>query len=120
MRESILRASFVVVVGAAALAPISAAQDPTHASNAKRHPITISGCVRAGIDAGTFMLMGVKEIDLANQAQEVPIDSYGRDVLYILNSSNGLDKEIGQRVEVVGTVDLTDRGKAQMKVTDDE
>ncbi len=120
MRKLILRASFAAVAGVAALAPVSAAPDSARARDAEKHPITITGCVRAGMDRGTFMLMNVEEINLANQAQGVPIDGNGRDVLYILNSSKGLANEIGRRVKVVGTVDLTDKVKAQMKVTDDQ
>jgi hypothetical protein len=120
MMPPILRVSLAAVAGLAALAPVCGAQDPAHASDAEKHPITITGCVRAGVDSGTFMLMNVEEVNLANRAQGVPIDGNGRDVLYILNSSEGLDKEVGQRVEVIGTVDLTDKDKAQMKVTDDE
>jgi hypothetical protein len=122
MRRLILRASFAALASVAALVPIAGAQDPAHAGAAtddRKHPITITGCVRAGMDPGSFMLMNVEEINTANQAQGVPLDGNGRDVLYLLNSSKGLDKEVGRRVEVVGTVDLTDSNKAQMKVTDD-
>jgi hypothetical protein len=120
MRRSILRTFFAAMAGVATLAPISGAQDPAHPSDDTKHPITITGCVRAGTDRGSFMLMNVEEVNLAKQAQAVPLDRNGRDVIYILNSSKGFDEQVGRRVEVVGTVDLTDADKAQMKVTDDQ
>jgi hypothetical protein len=109
----------MTAVAVAALTSAAGAQDPLHAPDAKKHPIKITGCVRAGTEAGSYMLMDVQEINGANRAQGVPVDTNGRDVLYILNSTKGLTNEVGRRVEVTGTVDLTDADKAQMKVTDD-
>jgi hypothetical protein len=116
------RGAFRILFLVTALAAIThtiGAQDPAHAPDAKKHPITITGCVRAGTEAGSYMLMDVQEISGANRPQGVPVDINGRDVLYILNSTKGLTNEVGRRVEVTGTVDLTDADKAQMKVTDD-
>lgn len=111
------------MAGVAAYTPMFKAQEPAGASD-DRHPITIAGCVRAGVDSGTFMLMNVEEVLTAGQVPRPHIDRFGRDVLYILilNSSDRrrLDKEVGRRVEVVGTVDLTDIENARLKITDDE
>jgi len=103
----------------AVVAATAAAQDRPDKDKDKNRPITITGCVRAGVESGTFMLMNVREVDAANGAQSVPVDAFGRDVLYILDSAKGLDKAIGRRVVVTGTVDLSDSHKTRMKVVDD-
>lgn len=107
----------LVVAAIAALVASAAAQDRPDTSG--NRPITITGCVRAGVETGTFMLMNVREMDAANGAQSVPVEEFGRDVLYILNSAKGLDKAVGRRVVVTGTVDLSDAHKTRMKVIDD-
>lgn len=119
-RENFSRGLLIAVTAIAALVSNADAQDGNRPDDDKKHPITITGCVRAGVEPGTFMLMNVKEIDAANGATSVPADEFGRDVLYILNSSKGLDKVLGRRVEVIGTVDLTYAHRARMKVTDDQ
>ncbi len=110
----------LMLVAAIALVRVPLAQDRNRPADDTKHPIVITGCVRAGIDSGTFMLMNVKEIDPINGAQRVPTDKFGRDVLYILHSSEGLGKMLGRRVEVKGTVDLSDTHKARVTVVDDQ
>jgi hypothetical protein len=82
-------------------------------------PVTISGCVREGITSGTFMLMNVTEIKWPGREQAVPRDSQGRDVLYLLNSNEGLHERVGERIEVTGTLDLRNVDEAQSTVTSD-
>ena len=82
-------------------------------------PVTISGCVREGITRGTFMLMNVTEIKWPGREQAVPRDSQGRDVLYLLNSNEGLHERVGERVEVTGTLDLRNVDEARTRVTND-
>lgn len=115
------RARGVLMVAATiALVHATRAQDRNRPADDTKHPIVILGCVRGGTDPGTFMLMNVKEIDPVNGAQSVPADEFGRDVLYALNSSKGLSGLLGRRVEVKGTVDLSDTHKARVTVVDDQ
>ena len=85
-----------------------------------RQPVTIRGCVVAGTEPDTFMLMHVAEV-VPGQAREqpVPADAQGRDVFYWLNTTKGLKKEIGQRVEVQGTIDPANPKEGTTKITED-
>jgi hypothetical protein len=77
-------------------------------------PVTLSGCAREGTTPGTFMLMNLHQL-VAGREQPVPVDANGRDVLYQLTTSKGLTD--GQRVEVIGTIDLGNAEDAELKVT---
>jgi hypothetical protein len=83
-------------------------------------PVTIRGCVRAGTEPNSFMLMDVTEVRPGQlREQPVPTDAQGRDVLYWLSSPKGLKKEIGQRVEVKGTLDPDRPKRGETKVAED-
>ena len=84
----------------------------------KDKPVTISGCVRSGTEPDTFLLMNVAEVKRGND-QAVPLDTRGRSVLYWLSSTKGLRIRDGQRVEVVGTVDMTKSDDGETKSKDD-
>ena len=60
--------------------------------------------------------MNVHKIEEGRE-ETVPTDDRGRDVLYVLSSSKGFQD--GQRVEVIGTVDMTNIDQGQSKVTTD-
>lgn len=86
----------------------------------KDSSVTIRGCVKAGEEPDTFLLMRVTQVRAGQvRAESVPNDSEGRDVMYWLSSTQGLAGQIGQRVEVKGTVDLNDPKGGQTKVSED-
>ena len=85
-----------------------------------QEPVTIRGCVVAGTEPDTYILTRVTEIPAGQvREQPVPTDSQGRDVLYWLNTTKGLKKEIGQRVEVRGTIDPNNPKEGTTKITED-
>lgn len=86
----------------------------------KDSPITIRGCVKAGEEPDTFLLMRVTQVRPGKVVGEsVPDDSEGRDVMYWLSSTKGLADLVGKRVEVKGTIDLNDPKEGQTKVSAD-
>ena len=114
MRHWIAGVSVTVGLGMA-VAPLNAQE-----KGDARQTVTIRGCVVAGTEPDTFMLMHVTEIPPGRvKEQPVPTDTQGRDVLYWLSSTKGLKREIGRRVEVNGTIDPSDPKEGKTKVTAD-
>ena len=118
-RLLMLGLSLTAVLGAAC-ATAGSSKPPDRSSDLTAgRPVTISGCVREGTTRGTFMLMNVRELKFPDRQQAVPRDSQGRDVLYLLDSNEGLQSRVGERVEVTGTLDLRNVDEAQSTVTSD-
>lgn len=71
-------------------------------------PLKLSGCVVAGEKADSFLLTNV-EVDGTTLA---PIDGF-----YRFNTTAGLERYVGRRVEVKGRADLgdVDRGKVRVE-----
>jgi outer membrane biosynthesis protein TonB len=117
MRQWIAGISLILMFG---LATVSTAPLDAQQKGQTRQTVTIRGCVIAGTEPDTFMLTRVTEI-APGQAREqpVPTDAQGRDVFYWLNSTKGLKREIGRRVEVNGTIDPSDPKEGTTKVTED-
>jgi hypothetical protein len=117
MKTWILGPSVAAVFG---MAIVSAATVESRAKGKNEQPVTIRGCVRAGTEADTFLLMRVTEVRPGGvRGESVPTDTQGRDVLYWLSSTKGLKVQDGQRVEVKGTVDLSDPQQGETKVSED-
>lgn len=117
MRQWIVGVSAIALFGTAIVA---AAPRDTQEQGKNEQVVIIRGCVMAGAEPDTFMLMHVTEVRPGQvREQPVPTDTQGRDVLYWLNSTRGLKAEIGQRVEVKGTLDLNDPKHGETKVTED-
>jgi hypothetical protein len=121
MKKWILGVSVATMCGMASVAAAqgAAAQGTTYNRGKNEKPVTIAGCVRAGIAPDTFMLMDVSEVIGQDRTQAVPRDTRGRDVIYWLSSTNGLKVEAGQRVEVTGTLDMDKVDEGETKVTVD-
>ncbi len=100
---------FKLIAGISLAALLVAAPD-------RKKPVTLSGCAREGTTPGTFLLMNVHEI-VGGLEQAVPTDAEGRDVLFQLSSSKGFKD--GQRVEVIGTLDMSNLEGGQSKVSTD-
>lgn len=94
-----------------------AAQGDPRRDGKHEQAVTITGCVRAGIDPGTFMLMNVSTVNLQGRDQPVPTDMRGRDVLYWLSSTKSLKIGDGQNVQVTGTLDLNNVDEGETTVT---
>lgn len=120
MKRWFVGVSVAATFGMAIVAPVQA-QAPTKERGAKGdQPITIRGCVKAGEEADTFLLMRVMEVRPGRVQQEsVPNDSEGRDVMYWLSSTKGLAEQIGKRVEVRGTIDLSEPKDGETQVSND-
>jgi len=117
MRHWIAGVSVTVGLG---MATVFAAPLDAQEKGDARQTVTIRGCVVAGTEPDTFMLMHVTEVPPGRvREQPVPTDTQGRDVLYWLSSTKGLKSEIGRRVEVNGTIDPSDPKEGQTKVTAD-
>src|ERR1022692_2468782 len=104
MRKWIVGVSVAAIFG---MVIVAAAPRETQEQGKNEQTVTIRGCVMAGIEPDTFLLMRVTEVrpDRVRE-QSVPTDAQGHDVLYWLSSTKGLKAKVGQRVEVRGTVDL--------------
>src|SRR5438876_2189767 len=106
MRQWIVGVSVIVTFG---MATVSAAPLDAQEKGKTGQAAIIRGCVIAGTEPDTFMLTHVTEVPPGQvREQPVPADTRGRDVLYWLSSTKGLKREIGQRVEVKGTIDPSD------------
>jgi hypothetical protein len=114
---------WIVGVSATAMfsmATVAAAPRDTQETGRNEQAVTIRGCVMAGTEPRTFMLMRVTEVRPGQvQEQPVPTDAQGRDVLYWLSSTKGLKAEIGRRVEVKGALDPNDPKRGETKVSED-
>ena len=77
-------------------------------------PVTITGCVHAGADPDTFVLLNVDEITNGKAAPAGAV--------YWLSSTKALKDHVGQKVEVRGTYSLDrDFGKtAKLTITPDK
>jgi hypothetical protein len=76
-------------------------------------PVAITGCVHAGADPDTFVLLNVDEV---TDGKPVPAGA-----VYWLSSTKGIKEHVGHKVEVRGTYSLDrDFGKtAKLKVKTD-
>ena len=94
----------ILALGAAGLYSVAAAA-------AVHTPMAITGCVYAGIDPDTFVLLDVDEV---TDGHAVPAGA-----VYWLSSTKGLKEHVGHKVEVRGTYSLDrDFGKtAKLTVT---
>ena len=117
MRQWIVGVFATAIFG---MAIVVAAPRATQDKDKNEHVVRIRGCVMAGTEPDTFMLMHVTEVRPGQvREQPVPTDTQGRDVLYWLRSTKGLKAETGRRVEVTGTLDLNDPKHGETKVTED-
>lgn len=117
MRKWVAGVSAAAMCGMAAVA---AAPRQTPEKDKNDQVVTIRGCVKAGEEPDTFMLMRVTEVRPgAVQGEAVPTDTQGRDVMYWLSSTKGLAEQVGQRVEVKGTIKPRDPQDGQTKVSED-
>src|SRR5688500_13139979 len=112
MKNLIVGASVASLLGMSA---VNAA--PRESEDKNIQNMTISGCVKAGTDSGTFLLMDVAEVGTSGRDKPVVNDTRGRSVVYWLDSTKGLKEQEGQRVQVSGTVDLnkTYEGETNVK-----
>ena len=96
----------ILAFGAAALCS-------TGTDAATHTPVTITGCVHAGTDPDTYVLMNVDEV---TDGHGVPAGA-----VYWLSTTRGLKQHVNQRVEVRGTYSLDrDFGKtAKLKIKSD-
>ena len=95
----------ILAIGAAALCSAGAAA-------AIHTPVAITGCVYAGTEPDTFVLLNVDEV---TDGHAVPAGA-----VYWLSSTKGLKEHVGQKVEVRGTYSLDrDFGKTA-KLTDQD
>jgi hypothetical protein len=117
MKQWIAGGTVTVMFGMAA---VSAAVPDAQQTDPARQAVTIRGCVVAGTEPDTFLLTNVTEVPPGKlQEQPVPKDTKGRDVLYWLSSTRGLKKEIGQRVEVNGTIEPDKPKEGKTTVAED-
>lgn len=72
-------------------------------------PMTLTGCVVAGEEPGTFMVTNVVAEGLG------PTNAF-----YRLDSSKDLARQVGHRVEIKGKADLGDFDKGKMRVKTDD
>ena len=99
---------------------VVAAPRQTEKEDRTHEALTIRGCVRAGTEADTFLLMAVTELRPGKvRGQQVEVDAQGRNVLYWLSSTKGLKREEGRRIEVTGTVNHTDPQQGKTKASED-
>jgi hypothetical protein len=98
--------TLIFAVGAAAMCSAGALA-ATHT------PVTITGCVHAGTEPDTYVLLDVDEVS-GNKAGPAG-------AVYWLSSTKGLKERVGQKVEVRGTYSLDrDLGKtAKLKIQSD-
>ena len=84
---------------------------PVEAADMDDVPLTLTGCVVAGEKKDSYLLTNVT-IDGTTAA---PINAF-----YRFNTTNGLKKHVGRRVEVKGKADLddVDAGKLRVKAED--
>ncbi len=130
-----LAATFAVGLSAQAPAPAqtpypSQAPPPMQASKDAAKPVTVTGCLKAGDSADTFILSNLKWSDKAKEtgavgttgSAAVPAAVASATTLKIIPSaSTKLTGHIGHTVEVTGTVadkDQTDRGVLTTPSTD--
>jgi hypothetical protein len=97
----------ILALGAAATFAAGAAAADIHT------PVAITGCVHAGTDPGTFVLMNVDEV---TDGHPVPAGA-----VYWLSTTKGIKDQVGHKVEVRGTYSVDrDYGKtAKLKVKTD-
>jgi opacity protein-like surface antigen len=97
----------ILAAGAAAICSAGAFAADIHT------PVAITGCVHAGTEPGTYVLMNVYEV---TDGHAVPAGA-----VYWLSSTKGLKDNVGNKVEVRGTYSLDrDYGKtAKLKVKTD-
>src|SRR5437868_3016904 len=98
-----------VILAIGAAATFSSAGDATEIHT----PIAITGCVHAGTDPDTFVLMNVDEV---SDGHAVPAGA-----VYWLSTTTGIKDQVGHKVEVRGTYSVDrDFGKtAIVKVKTD-
>ena len=117
MRNWTLGVSVAAMFG---MAIVVAAPRETEEKDRTNETLTIRGCVRAGTEPDTFMLMAVTELRPGKvRGQRVEVDAQGRNVLYWLSSTKGLKQQEGRRVEVTGTIDHTDPQQGKTTVSED-
>ncbi len=95
-----------IVTCAAFLSSFSGAAMAAPPADVKDVPLLLSGCVVAGEKPGSFLLSNV-EIDGTTLA---PVRAF-----YRFNTTDGLERYIGRRIEVKGRADLDDVDRARIR-----
>lgn len=94
----------LAVIGLAGSYHVTASAAPPDLDKVK---LTLAGCVVAGEAKDSYLLTNV----VVDAATMTPHQAF-----YRFNSTTGLEKYVGRRVEVKGTADLADVDKGEVKV----
>jgi hypothetical protein len=105
--------------GIAAIAALVMMSNPAAAQDGSRtdpnvRTLTLSGCVKAGIDAGTFMMLDVTQVPRPDSAT-VPETAHGRRVLFWLDADDKIASLAGRVVEVTGRVTEVTESEVELK-----
>ena len=96
-------------------API-AAQQSSQASKGgtTAQPITLNGCVRAGVEKDTVLMTDVVEVTNGGQSA-MPTEAHGRKILFWLDRDDPLKAHVGHKVEVTGTQNGIEKSEVELK-----
>jgi len=79
-----------------------------------QRPITLQGCVVAGVDKGTAALTSVGEIAEAGRSA-MPPEAHGRHVVFWLSPDDAIVSHIGEMVEVRGVTTKIEKSEIELK-----
>jgi len=109
MKRSLMTALIVAAAPALAVAAID-----TDASSAANRPVTLQGCVVAGLDKGTAALTQVTEV--AEPGHSVmPAEAHGRHIVFWLTPDDAIVQHVGHKVEVRGRTTKIEKSEIEIK-----
>lgn len=104
-----MKATLIAAVMLLTMAPIAASQQ-----QGNPRPITFHGCVKAGLDRGTYTLSPVTHL-VEPQAGQVPEFAHGRQIFFWLTDDAEVRKHIGKMVEVRGEFGTLEESEIEVK-----
>ena len=108
MKWSTVAAALLIGIAPMAFAPVAAAHD------GEKHDLTIRGCVKAGVNKGTFVMTQVSELPAPGEFA-MPPSAHGRRVVYWLKDVKDLSLHAGHMVQVTGRLDSIKKSEIEVK-----
>jgi len=109
MKRSLITALIVAAAPALAVAAID-----SDASSAANRPVTLQGCVVAGLDKGTAALTQVTEVSEPGHSV-MPAEAHGRHVVFWLTPDDAIVQQVGRKVEVRGRTTKIETSEIELK-----
>jgi hypothetical protein len=109
-----MKASFLTAGLIIALVPAAGMAKDDDQRSANHRPVTLQGCVVAGLEKGTAALTSVTEIAQPGKSV-MPAEAHGRQVVFWLMPDDQIVQHVGQMVQVHGETTRIEKSEIELK-----